>query len=63
MERFEYRVHVIGGGFRFRSSKHAEIQEVCDKAGRDGWELVSVTYDWLVVSHVLYFKRKLSANK
>ncbi|MCH1924939.1 hypothetical protein L9G74_09210 [Shewanella sp. C32] len=59
MDQFEYQIKLINGLFKLRSTKTAEMQSVCTEMGKDGWELVTVTYDWLTVSYHLYFKRKL----
>jgi hypothetical protein len=57
MTRWEHKTETVKGIFRFRSSKLAEVQRICEDSGRYGWELVAVSYDWLVVQYVLYFKR------
>lgn len=57
MTAWEYRVETVKGIFRLRSSKVREVQSLCDALGQQGWELIGVSYDWLVVQYVLYFKR------
>jgi hypothetical protein len=57
MPAWEYRIETVKGIFKLRSSKLPEVRRVCDELGQQGWELVSVSYDWLVVQYVLYFKR------
>jgi len=57
MTTWEYRIETVKGIFRLRSAKLLEIQKTCDQLGAQGWELVSVSYDWLLVQYVLYFKR------
>lgn len=59
MDRFVYKVKKIKGVFKFRSTKDAELQSLCEQMGSKGWELVSVNYDWFLVSYTLFFKRKL----
>ena len=59
MDRFVYKVKKIKGVFKFRSTKDAELQNLCEQMGSKGWELVSVNYDWFLVSYTLFFKRKL----
>ncbi len=58
MTLWEYKVETVKGTFRLRSSKLAEVRRICDELGQQGWELISVSYDWLVVQYVLYFKRQ-----
>jgi hypothetical protein len=57
MRLWEYKIETVGGIFRLRSSKLADVRRICDDLGNDGWELVGVSYDWFVVQHVLHFKR------
>ena len=57
MTTWEYRTETIRGIFKWRSTKLVEIQHICDILGGEGWELVSVSYDWFVVQYVLFFKR------
>lgn len=61
MTSWEYKVETVRGLFRSRSSKTAEVQRLCTDLGKDGWELVNVSYDWFVVQYVLYFKRPQQA--
>ncbi|AXT29907.1 hypothetical protein D1819_03130 [Pseudoalteromonas tunicata] len=58
MDKFEYRVDSISGIFKSRLTKLSNLQSLCDSNGKEGWELVNVTYDWLLVSYTLFFKRK-----
>jgi|SRR5215470_9990384 len=51
---WEYRIETVKGVFRLRSKKLPQVQTICKDLGRQGWELVSVTYHWLVVQYVLY---------
>lgn len=57
---WEYSVEVVGGLFKFRFAKYPELQAVCTRRGREGWELTYVTYDWLTVTYVLFFKRAVT---
>ncbi len=59
MPRWEYSVETVGGVFKLRTAKYTEVQALCASRGRDGWELVDVAYDWLIVIYVLFFKRSL----
>ncbi|MGB0833716.1 MAG: hypothetical protein ACPGR2_04290 [Psychrobium sp.] len=59
MEKFEYRIEKVSGIFTPRSAKETQIESLCAVNGEEGWELVSVTYDWFFVSYTLYFKRKI----
>lgn len=58
MTHWEYKVETVGGLFRLRSRKLSEVKRICDDLGAQGWELISVNYDWLIVQYVLYFKRQ-----
>ena len=53
----EYRIEKVSGVFKRRATKHRELQELCQRLGDDGWDLVGVTYDWFVVTYVLFFRR------
>ena len=57
MTTWEYRTETVRGIFKLRSTKLVEIQQICDTLGGESWELVSVSYDWLVVQYVFIFKR------
>jgi len=57
MTTWEYRTETVRGIFKLRSTKLVELQQVCDRLGRERWELVSVSFDWFVVQYVLFFKR------
>ena len=57
MKSFEYNIRTVSGLFKFRSTKLVELQATCDEMGKNGWELVSVSYDWFFVSYTLFFKR------
>jgi hypothetical protein len=57
MALWEYKIETVKGIFRLRSSKLSEVRRICKDSGQQGWELTSVSYDWLVVQYVLYFKR------
>ncbi len=57
MTLWEYKIETVKGIFRLRSNKLVGVKKLCDDLGKEGWELVSVSYDWLVVQYVLYFKR------
>jgi hypothetical protein len=61
MTNWEYRTETVRGIFKLRSTKLVEIQRTCDTLGREGWELVGVSYDWFVVQYVLFFKRPKQA--
>ena len=37
--------------------KLTELEELCGNMGNEGWELVSVNYDWFMVSYTLFFKK------
>jgi hypothetical protein len=56
---WEYKTERIGGIYKLRSTKYREIQELCNKNGKEGWELVSVTYDWFIVQYILFFKKQI----
>ena len=57
MTTWEYKTETVRGIFKLRATKLVEIQQKCDTLGGEGWELVSVSYDWFVVQYVLFFKR------
>ncbi len=57
MTVWEYKIETVKGIFRLRSKKLPEVRRICDELGQQGWELVSVSYDWFVVQYVLFFKR------
>ena len=59
MDSFKYEVKTVGGIFRLRSKKLTELEELCGNMGNEGWELVSVNYDWLTVSYTLFFRKKV----
>jgi len=54
----EYQVSTVKGLFKSRTSKIRELQKTCDEKGAQGWELVSFSYDWLLVSYTVIFKRE-----
>lgn len=58
MDSFEYKISKIKGLFKSRKTKYVELQATCDEFGKDGWELVTVSYDWLLVTYTMIFKRK-----
>ena len=60
MTQWEYRIETVRGIFKPRSRKLPEVKRICQELGGEGWELVSVNYDWFVVQYVLYFKRPKS---
>ena len=60
MDSFEYQIVKINGLFKFRATKTLEIEAACTELGAEGWELVCVNYDWLLVSYQLFFKRKIN---
>lgn len=57
MAQWEYRIETVHGVFKPRSRKLSKVRRICKELGADGWELVSVSYDWFVVRYELYFKR------
>ena len=57
MTVWEYKIETVKGIFRLRSKKLPEVRRICDELGQQGWELVSVSYDWFVVQYVRLFKR------
>jgi hypothetical protein len=59
MDSFKYKVKIVGGVFKLRSTKLTELEEICGNMGNKGWELVSVNYDWLTVSYTLFFRKKV----
>jgi len=59
MDVFEYKVEKIDGIFTLRAIKFARLQTRCTVLGKQGWELVSVNYDWLTVTYTMFFKRML----
>ena len=59
MDSFKYEVKTVGGVFKLRSTKLIELEELCGNMGVKGWELVSVNYDWLMVSYTLFFRKKV----
>ena len=59
MDSFKYEVKTVGGVFKLRSTKFTELEELCGNMGVKGWELVSVNYDWFMVSYTLFFKKKV----
>ena len=59
MRCWEYSVETVGGVFKLRSAKYQAVQVLCARRGRDGWELVDVSYDWFTVTYVLFFKRQI----
>ncbi|CAA0338763.1 hypothetical protein [Alteromonas macleodii] len=59
MDSFKYEVKTVGGVFKLRSTKLTELEELCGNMGVKGWELVSVNYDWLMVSYTLFFRKKV----
>ena len=61
--KWEYRVEKIGGVFKLRARNFSELQELCSRLGQDGWELAAVTYDWLVVTYMLFFRRICVENR
>lgn len=58
MTAWNYKIITIKGGFKSRSRKRAEIQAACDELGKDGWELVSVSFDWFFSEYDLFFKKR-----
>jgi hypothetical protein len=59
---FEYRIEKVSGVFKRRVTKYRELHELCERMGESGWELVAVTYDWFVVTYVLFFRRRRVAR-
>lgn len=59
---WEYHVEFVRGWFTLRTTKRREIQRICDTLGAQGWELVSVGYDWFAVEYTLFFKRPTLPN-
>ena len=59
MDSFKYEVKTVGGVFKLRSTKLTELEELCGDMGNKSWELVSVNYDWLMVSFTLFFRKKV----
>ncbi|QGX62061.1 hypothetical protein [Alteromonas mediterranea] len=59
MDSFKYEVKTVGGVFKLRSTKLTELEELCVDMGNKDWELVSVNYDWLMVSYTLFFRKKV----
>lgn len=58
MDKYEYKVETVKGLFTFRSTKLIMLNDICNRLGNQGWELVNVAYDGLIVSYTLFFKRK-----
>ncbi len=58
MKTFEYETHIIGGAFKLRDVKARNIQNLCNAKAGEGWELITMTYDWFFVSYTLIFKRE-----
>lgn len=40
-----------------KSTKLNELQQVCDKNGKEGWELANATYDTSLAEYTLFFKK------
>ncbi len=57
----EYRIEKVSGVFKRRVTKYRELQELCQRMGKNGWDLAAVTYDWFVVTYVLFFRRRGAA--
>jgi hypothetical protein len=60
MDIFEYKVEKIDGVFAPRATKFVRLQTRCTELGKQGWELVSVNYDWFTVTYTMFFKRAQS---
>ncbi len=58
MDSFKYEIKTVGGVFKLRSTKIMELKELCSDMGSEGWELVSVSYDWFLVTYTLIFQKK-----
>jgi len=57
MTIWEYKIETVTGIRQRPGGKAWKVKRTCDDLGEQGWELVSVTYSWLLLAHVLYFKR------
>lgn len=57
MDIFEYKIEKVGGLLTFRATKFVRLQTRCTELGKQGWELVSVNYDWFTVTYTMFFKR------
>jgi hypothetical protein len=62
MDMFEYKVEKIDGVLTSRATKFVRLQTRCTELGKQGWELVSVNYDWFTVTYTMFFKR-IQANR
>lgn len=59
MDRFKYEVKIVGGVFKLCFIKFKELEEFCGNMGNKGWEFVFVNYDWLMVSYIFFFRKKV----
>jgi hypothetical protein len=54
----EFRIEKVSGVFKRRVTKYRELQQLCQRMGEGGWDLVAVTYDWFVGAYVIFFRRR-----
>ncbi|MFC3094254.1 DUF4177 domain-containing protein [Alteromonas sediminis] len=59
MKRYEYKVVNAGNLFGPRVHNIEKCQDLCERNGKIGWELVSTKYHWLSTQYTLFFKRTI----